>query len=435
MAIQNKRHVVKLKPADDRFSSQMRWWLPGMRVKRYLLISIIGLLAVLVGVVHLAWQSNLLDNFLRISGWSGFYSDSWVMSGLAWIIFGVFAIITGLRLVNRSLLSVFVNPDIASQEVFIHRRLETGGHIVALGGGTGLSRMLSGIKLETSNATAIVAISDDGGSTGRLRNAFDIPAVGDLVDCLAALSSARHISDLMEYRFSRGGELAGHTFGNLMLTSLSELNGDFANALRQANEILRLRGAVWPASYEAAKLWARRDDDSVVEGESKLRFNTGRIVEVGLNPENVEAMPEAVRAIRKSELILLGPGSLYSSVIPSFLPIGIKTAILESNSPLVYVVNVMSEVGETEGMTAIDYCTAVCDHLGRFPDWVIVNTAPISEKLLQRYEAEGQHPVGYSPGDFNGKKARVIAGNFLEEGYAQHDPEKVVRAVMDKAKA
>jgi uncharacterized cofD-like protein len=336
----------------------------------------------------------------------------------------------GIRLMNRSMLSAITDLSSVSKQVYIKRRLEAGPRIAALGGGTGLSRVLRGLKIETANITAVVAVSDDGGSTGRLRNSFGVPAVGDLVDCLAALSDADGLSDLMEYRFQRGEELKGHTFGNLMLVSLSELNADFALAMRQSNQVLRLRGAVWPATFEAVKLWAERDDGSRVNGESALREKPGRIRKVGLNPSNVDAMPEAVEAIHKAEMIVLGPGSLYSSVIPSFLPKGIQTAIQHSRAKLVYIANIMSERGETEGMDAFDHYQAVAHHLGRKPNFILINNASVPEEILRRYRAEGQRPVSSNRERFEHEQVRLILDDFLEQGFAQHDPAKIVRVLM-----
>jgi uncharacterized cofD-like protein len=309
--------------------------------------------------------------------------------------------------------------------------LENGPRIVALGGGTGLSRVLSGLKQETANITAIVAATDDGGSTGRLRTSFGIPAVGDLVDCLAALSDAEGLPNLMQYRFARGGELKGHTFGNLMLVSLYELEDDFATAIREANGILRLRGAVWPATSQPAKLWAIREDGSREEGESSLRHGQGRILQVGLEPAEVPAMPEALEALRRADLIVLGPGSLYTSVIPSFLPSEIAQAIRQSSAKVCYIANVMTEVGETDHLSVYEHYQAVAAHLGRRPDIVLVHTAPIDPELLARYGAENQEPVALDLEALEATGVRVIQGDFLEKGpYAQHDPGKLVRALI-----
>lgn len=424
------RRGLRSHPAEDSFLSILRWWLPGMRVKRYAFIAFGGVLMMFLGVVHLALQSSLIPLFLETLRWASYFSVPMWLSGTIWFLLGMTLFFVGIRMMNRSMLSAITDLSSVSKQVYIKRRLEAGPRIAALGGGTGLSRVLRGLKIETANITAVVAVSDDGGSTGRLRNSFGVPAVGDLVDCLAALSDADGLSDLMEYRFQRGEELKGHTFGNLMLVSLSELNNDFALAMRQSNQVLRLRGAVWPSTYEAVRLWAERGDGSRVNGESALREKPGRIRRVGLNPSSVEAMPEAVEAIRKADMIVLGPGSLYSSVIPSFLPKGIQTAIQHSRARLVYIANIMSERGETEGMDAFDHYHAVSQHLGRKPNVILINSALIPEEILRRYRAEGQRPVPLSRERFEGEGVQLVVDDFLEQGFAQHDPAKIVKALM-----
>ena len=422
---------LRANPADDRFFGSLRWLLPGMRVKRYAFLAALGMLCMFTGVVHLSWQTALLPWFLQTTLWAGYFSiPLWVSGGL-WLISGLTLFLMGLRWMNRSMLSAITDPNSVSKQVYIRRKLEGGPRIVALGGGTGLSRVLRGLKMETANITAVVAVTDDGGSTGRLRVSFGVPAVGDLVDCLAALSDAEGLPELMRYRFQRGEELKGHTFGNLLLVSLSELNHDFAKAMRQANQMLRLRGAVWPATYEAARLWAERNDGTRVQGETALREKRGRIRKVGLVPLDVAAMDEAVKALQQAEMIVLGPGSLYSSVIPSFLPKGIQAAIQRSPAKLVYIVNIMSEQGETEGMDAYDHFQAIEQHLGRRPNVVLVNTACIPESLLARYRAEGQSPVHFDPKRFQGLGVQLVTGDFLEPGFAQHDPARLVKALIN----
>jgi uncharacterized cofD-like protein len=421
-----------------------------MRVKRYLLVALLGGLLGLLGILQLSWEGPLVFSFYELVRHSRpFGAPAW-LSGSLWLGLGVFLLAQGIRWMNRSMLSALTDPDTVPEQVYIRRRLESGPRIVALGGGTGLSRVLRGLKEETANLTAIVAVTDDGGSTGRLRDSFGIPAVGDLVDCLAALSDAPGLPDLMAYRFKRGGELAGHTFGNLMLVSLHELEGNFAEALRNANQILRLRGAVWPATAMPAKLCALREDGSVSEGETRLREGQGRIrrvwlealrregVVVGgpiptpsLEPPDLEAMPEALEAIRRADLIVLGPGSLYSSVIPSFLPPQIRQAILRAPGRLCYILNVMSEPGETDHLSALEHYRAIVSHLGRAPEIVVAHTHPLDPERLARYGAEGQYPVTLDLEGLEAQGVRVLRGDFLECGpYAQHDPAKLVRALM-----
>ncbi|MEJ5337137.1 MAG: gluconeogenesis factor YvcK family protein [Thermus sp.] len=393
--------------------SSLRWLYPGMRVKRYALLAAFGVLLFGFGL------GELLPP-LGLGGWA------WAL-----LLLGLALLVGGVRAMNRSMLSALTEPEEVPERVYVRRRLEAGPRVVAFGGGTGLSRVLRGLKEHTANATAIVAVTDDGGSTGRLRLAFGLPAVGDLVDCLAALSDHPALPALLAHRFDRG-ELKGHTFGNLFLVTLDQVAGDFAEAVREANAILNLRGQVLPATPEAVRLLARFQDGREVVGEVAIREAGGRIREVALLPEPKEVMLEALSAIRRANLLLLGPGSLYTSVIPSFLPAPLRKALQEAKAPLVYAVNLMTEPGETDGYTAYDHYKAVSYHLGRRPEVVLVHTAPIPQEVLERYAREGRHPVAFDPRPFQADGVRVVAGDFREEGpLAQHDPRKLVEALLN----
>lgn len=391
-----------------RGSKVWRWLVPGMRVKRYALFALLSALLA-------AWG---LSPFFPPPPWP------WAL-----VLAGGLGAVLGLRAMNRSLLSAITEPEEVPERVYVRRRLEQGPKVVAFGGGSGLSRVLKGLKEHTANLTALVAVTDDGGSTGRLRLTFGIPAVGDLVDCLAALSDHPSLPELMAYRFDRG-ELKGHTFGNLFLVTLNEVAEDFALAIREANAILNLRGQVLPATPEAVRLRALLQDGREVLGEVALREARGKVKEVFLHPEPKEVMPEALEAVRRARLLVLGPGSLYTSVIPSFLPL--REALAKAPGRLVYIVNIMTEPGETDGMNAYDHYKAVSHHLGRRPEVVLVHTGPIPEAVLKRYAQEGQHPVAYDPAPFRADRVEVVEGDFLEEGgLAQHDPAKLVRALLD----
>ncbi len=394
------------------YPSSLRWLYPGMRVKRFALLALLGLFLFGLGLAEALPPLGL---------------------GAAWpllLLLGGALAVLGVLAMNRSMLSAFTAPEEVPERVYVRRRLELGPRMVAFGGGTGLSRVLRGLKEHTANTTAIVAVTDDGGSTGRLRLSYGLPAVGDLVDCLSALSDHPALPGLLAYRFDRG-ELLGHTFGNLFLVTLNQASGDFAEAVRQANAILNLRGQVLPATPEAVRLKARFLDGQEVVGEVAIRKQGGRIREILLEPEAQEVMPEALEALRRAELLVLGPGSLYTSVIPSFLPGPLREALARAKAPLVYVVNLMTEPGETEGYTAYDHYKAVAYHLGRRPEIVLVHTAPIPEEVLARYAQEGRHPVAFDPRPFALDGVRVLTGDFREEGpLAQHDPKKLVRALL-----
>lgn len=389
----------------------LRWLLPGMRVKRYALVAGLGVLGVGLGLAQLLPPWGL--------GRAG---------GLALVLAGGLALVLGIRAMNRSVLKAIAEPEEVPERVYIRRRLERGPRVVAFGGGTGLSRLLLGLKEWTANTTAIVAVSDEGGSTGRLRQAFGIPAVGDLVDCLMALSDQPALARLLAYRFAEG-EFKGHTFGNLFLLTLIQETGGFAEAIREANAILNLRGEVYPATPEPVRVWARFRDGREVLGELALRAARGRVAEVGLKPWPGAVLPEAVRAVERAELIVLGPGSLYTSVLPSLLPL--REALRRARGRLVYVLNLMTEPGETDGHTAYDHYKAISYHLGRRPEAVLVHTAPIPEEVLRRYAQEGRYPVAFDPRPFAVDGVRVVTGDFREEGpLAQHDPHKLVQALL-----
>jgi len=418
-----------------RLLGSLRWLLPGMRVKRYLLVAAAGMLLAFLGVAQLSWQGAFLDwvlKFVQLAGRAGL--PLW-LSGTLCFLLGMFVFIAGMRAMNRSVLSAITDPDEVPQQVWRKRKLEHGPRVVSLGGGTGLSNLLGGLKHHTANLTGVVAVTDDGGSTGRLRQSFDVPAVGDLTDCLAALSEVERMPDLMKYRFERGGELSGHTFGNLFLVSLFELTGDFAEAIRMADRVLALSGSVYPSTPHPARLVAELEDGSRVEGESRIRETPGRVRKVWLEPADPPVMPEVIRAVERARLIVLGPGSLFTSVIPSFLPPELSRAIRQSPAKLVYVVNIMTEVGETDGMTAYDHYQAVSEHLGRRPNVVIAHTAPLDAAALERYAAEGQYRVNVNERPFSADGVRLITGDFAHAGEPiRHDAEKLARALLELAR-
>jgi len=408
-------------------SPSLEWLRPGLRVKRYAALAALGFLLALFGV----GLASAGAPFPELARWLLARGVSPVAAGLLTLALGVVLLVLGIRWMNRSILSALTDPDRVPGLVYRRRRLEAGPRVVAMGGGTGLGRLLAGLRTVTARTTAIVAATDDGGSTGRLRAAFGVPAVGDLVDCMAALSPAARTPELMRYRFARGGELAGHTFGNLFLVSLYELTGDFAEAIRAANRMLALLGAVWPSTPEPAVLVAELEDGRRVVGETRLRAAGGRVVRVALDPPEVAVMPEVVAALERAELVVLGPGSLFTSIVASLLPPGVREAVVRSPGRLVQVVNLMSEPGETDGMDAYAHVEAVARHLGRWPEVVLVHTAGFPEAVLARYAAGGQHPVAFDPAPFRKRGIRVVKGDFLEAGeLAQHDPKKLIRALV-----
>jgi uncharacterized cofD-like protein len=269
----------------------------------------------------------------------------------------------------------------------------------------------------------VVTVSDDGGSSGRLRAAFGMPAPGDLSDCLAALSDHEsEVSRLLDYRFERGGELAGHTFGNLFITTLTEVEGDFVKAIRTLNSLLNICGAVYPGSTEPVILEVVKHSGEHIVGESRVREAPGAIKRVMIRPANATALPEVLHAIATAELIVLGPGSLYTSTIPPILVPDTKRALQQSRAPLVYVCNIMTEAGETDGYSAWDHVQALYEHLGRYPDYVVVNRSPVDAERLARYRDEGAEDVALERKPFVDRGISLVELELLGAGpHAQHD--------------
>jgi uncharacterized cofD-like protein len=417
--------------------SLWRWLIPGLKVKRYLALVLFGLLVLMGGFV--AWtrvgeQRNFFINFtarlidisemLRLGRWG--WAALLMILGVALGWWGVIGL-------NRSLLrSLGSSPSETLDRIFRTRALGQGPKIVAIGGGTGLSNLLSGLKRYSSNITAIVAVTDDGGSSGRLRKSLDMPAPGDLTDCYAALSDSPDLAKLLLHRFKRGEELEGHTFGNLMLATLSEERGDFGSAIMALNNILNVRGQVLPATASAATLMTELEDGTVIAGESTLREQAAgrRITQLKLEPNQPTAIPGAVESILNAEMIVIGPGSLYTSVIPPLLVPDLAKALKQSKATIVYIANIMTEHGETDGLSVFEHCQAVTAHLGRKPDVVLVNNAPVSSLTLEKYFAEQAQQVKLDLASVRQFGIGVHQARLTQNGEGQHQPRALSAALI-----
>jgi uncharacterized cofD-like protein len=326
--------------------------------------------------------------------------------------------------------------------------------VVAMGGGTGLSTLLRGLKhyvpspLGTphecdddhpcliSHLSAIVTVTDDGGSSGRLRKDFNMLPPGDLRNCMVALSEDEHLlARLFSHRFRSGAGLEGHSFGNLFVAALSEMTGDFAQAIRLAAEILATRGHIYPATTADVTLSARMDDGEIVQGETNITASKKHIVELSMSPPDAAPMPETLEAIEHADLITIGPGSLFTSIITNLLVRGISDALTQARCPRVYVCNLMTQANESLHLTAFEHIERIYEH-ARAPifDYALINTEPISEETRARYAAEGAEPI---PPDIDRIEAlgiRCIAGNFAEEGNVlRHAADRVAAQVLQLA--
>ena len=315
--------------------------------------------------------------------------------------------------------------------------MSKNGEIVVIGGGSGLSTMLRGLKRYTEHVTAIVAVSDDGGGSGVLRNDLGMLPPGDIRNCIVALSNAEPLMQrLFNYRFS-DGSLAGQSFGNLFLAALNGVTGSFYEAVSKMSDVLAISGRVLPVTVEDVHLEAEFENGAVVRGESKIfaakKAENSRIACVRLLPEHPRALPDALEAIHKAKLLVFGPGSLYTSIIPNLLVDGVVDAIRASRARKVYVCNVMTQDGETEGYTALDHVRALFDHSceGLF-DTCIVNETPIPDALSARYAEEGAACITADRALFREAGIRLITAPLLNTGgdLARHDPEALARALM-----
>ena len=309
--------------------------------------------------------------------------------------------------------------------------------IAAIGGGTGLSTMLRGLKRYTGRITAIVTMADDGGGSGVLRRELDMPPPGDVRNCICALANTEPtMEQLMRYRFSEG-RLAGQNLGNLMLAALNDLSGSFEEAVRRMSDVLAITGQVLPVTNENVRLMAEFDDGTAVVGESKIAgMKHGakrRISRVRLLPEQPDALPEALEAIRNADLIVIGPGSLYTSILPNLLTAGVARAVAESRALKIYVLNVMTQEGETEGYSAADHVRALYDHSGeRLFSLCLANNRPIPEQVLRLYAAEGAAPVRLDGDALNALGVEVFHAPVaqIQKSLVRHDPDALARELM-----
>jgi len=314
--------------------------------------------------------------------------------------------------------------------------------VVAIGGGTGLSTLLRGLRQHVatssqpgliSDLAAVVTVTDDGGSSGRLRKGFNMLPPGDLRNCMVALSEEEDLlAQLFAHRFVGGDALKGHNFGNLFVAALTEITGDFAHAIQLASKILATRGRIYPVTTANATLVARMDDGTVVRGETNITASRRRIVELMLDPPDAAPLQETLDAIERANLITVGPGSLYTSLITNLLVEGIPAALQNARGVRVYVCNLMTQANESVGLTASQHIERIYEHT-RAPifDCALVNTAPFPPETLARYAAQGAAPIEPDIGRIEALGVRCIAGNFASDGsLVRHAPGRVTGALL-----
>lgn len=327
----------------------------------------------------------------------------------------------------------------AERDVFggvLNQRLLQGPRFVCVGGGTGLSTLLAGLKGFTRNITAIVAVTDEGGSSGRLRQEWGVLPPGDVRNCLVALAeNDNSLNRILNFRFDRG-ELKGHSLGNLILLAVCELVGDFSKAVEELNRLLAIRGRVLPVTTETVVLYGETEDGSIVHGELAISENGSRMKRIWLEPGSAKPLPDVIDAIPDADLIVLGPGSLLTSVVPNLLLEETSRAIRESAAPKAYVANLMTQTKETEGMNITAHLDWIASALGRMPDYVVVNMTPIPADYLERYREKGAEPLYISREEekyLESHGCKIVYAdlvNIKEGKYLRHHSQKLSEVLM-----
>ncbi|KON86374.1 hypothetical protein AF332_05745 [Sporosarcina globispora] len=307
--------------------------------------------------------------------------------------------------------------------------------IVIIGGGTGLPVLLRGLKQYPVDITAIVTVADDGGSSGRLRNDLHIPPPGDIRNVLAALSDVEPlIEEMFQHRFATSNELSGHSLGNLILAAMTSITGNFVHAIQEMSKVLNVRGKVLPAANQSVVLHAEMEDGSIVSGESKIPYSGKKIKRVFLTPKNIKALPESLQAIRQADMIIIGPGSLYTSILPNLLVPKLGSEVCHSKAKKVYICNLMTQAGETLDYTASDHVKALYDHMScAFINTILVNNEEIPPYIQERYSEEMAKPVVYDTAALTELGLEIMHGEIVshEGGIIRHDTKEVAQMLYN----
>jgi uncharacterized cofD-like protein len=407
------------------------WFRPGIRVKRWLILGIVGLVCISFGLSYMVnnyyWDTlkTVLSIFL-------------IVSGLVFIFISIrYVIKTFFVAISNSGFKMSLDSERLSNLLYEKRILIKGPKIVAIGGGTGLSTMLRGLKAYSSNITAVVTVADDGVGSGLLRQDLGMLPPGDIRNCVLALADTEPIMEkLLQYRFE-DGILKGQSFGNLFLAAMDGISTSFEEAVRKMSDVLAVTGHVLPVTLDDVKLCAELSDGQIICGESKIgkhnEFHPGAIKKVFLEPQNVKPLQDALDAISEADVLVLGPGSLYTSIIANLLVEGVCDAIKKSKAIKVYVCNVMTQPGETDGYSVTDHVKALERHsYERIIDYCIINTASIPDELKESYASDGAEMVRIDYGPINKAGIRIIGSDLvgIKNNLVRHDPDKLAGAII-----
>ncbi|MFH1868969.1 MAG: gluconeogenesis factor YvcK family protein [Candidatus Omnitrophota bacterium] len=404
----------------------LKWLYPGMGIKRWLFLCFIGIILTVAGGQFFSGPTNAFR-----------------VVGILFIFLGIIVIILGVKKVLFTFIKVLLpqREEELVDIVYQKMHLEKGYRVVTVGGGTGLSTLLQGLKQYTSNITAIVTVADEGGSSGKLREEFNVLPPGDIRNCLVALADTEPLmSELFQYRFDGNSTFSGHSFGNIFILAMSKVTSDFEEAVKQSSKILAIRGQVVPSTLKKVRLVAELEDGTTTLGEIHIteRKSTSPIKKLSLDPENCEPTQSSLEAIKNADVVVLGPGSLYTSIIPNLLVKSMAEAINNSPAIKIYVCNVMTQHGETDSYNAAQHLGAILKNTGlNRIDYCIVDNSGIPNELANRYADEGAYKVSADVEGINKLGTTPIEENFIGikkingKDYIRHNPRRLAKTIID----
>ncbi len=410
----------------------IQWLKPGIKVKRWIALGVMGILFIVFAAVEFFNRKYVNVN----------YKCFYVFLILAGITILYISITQGIRviilLINKGYLNVSINSTKLENLIYEKRLLVKGPKVVAIGGGTGLSTMLRGLKYYTSNITAIVTVGDDGGGSGTLREQLGILPPGDIRNCILALADTEPLmEELLQYRFKEGN-LKNQSFGNLFLAAMDGISNNFEEAVKKMSSVLAVGGRVLPVTLEDMTLKAKLKNGNVICGESNIPSEvikqSSAIERLFIQPSGAKALDEAVEAILDADAVILGPGSLYTSVIPNLLVKGISEALKDTNAIKIYISNIMTQEGETDDYEVADHIKAIFSHAGEgIVDYVATNTQKINDSIKDKYREKNSKPVKVYEKNIIDLGVKIVEGNFItiKSGLIRHDPDKLAKFLME----
>lgn len=430
---------MRLSKLYSKIPKEAGWLLPGLEVKRWFILIITGATLAVIGIciiLNLRPVYTLIRMILKITRMLPSEIIGWSL-----IVLGAIFFFIGWLKTNYSILDVNNerNRHAVLEDLYRRRKLNRGPKIVAIGGGTGLSTMLKGIKKITNNITAVVTVGDDGGSSGKLREELGVLPPGDIRSCIAALADDEDlVAKLFQFRFKDCAGLSGHSFGNLFLTAMCSITGNMVKAVQESSKVLSIRGRVLPSTLDDMRLVAEMEDGSVIKGESNIPESGKKIKRLYCEPDNCKALEEALYAIHDADLIILGPGSLYTSVVPNLLIKDIAKAVSNAKAKKIYVCNIMTQPGETDGFSVSDHVKTLFEHAksDKITDAVLVNT-DLPENLIAPYKDAGSEPVFVDVDELNKMGIEVVQKNLIEDkrfedghsSFVRHSPGRLARII------